>query len=160
MGGQGAGVLQRPPVCQVERSSVRCGVLNRRVPGRRGRFCCILLGALCHDNHVTLFTALADEPDDHTRFGTKYSISQPIAEPLKRTSLGIYGGAQCRRSKMLPKLSTLKIQSSTRMYIKGYKPLTDLEGELSPLSVLFGPNTVGKSNFLDASQLLSKLATS
>jgi predicted ATPase len=34
-----------------------------------------------------------------------------------------------------------------------------VEVRLSPLSVLFGPNASGKSNFLDALQLLSKLAT-
>ena len=31
---------------------------------------------------------------------------------------------------------------------------------LEPLTVLFGPNAAGKSNFLDALQLLSKLGTS
>lgn len=47
-----------------------------------------------------------------------------------------------------------------RIHIKGYKSLVDLEVELTPLAVLFGPNAVGKSNFLDALQLLSKLVTS
>ncbi len=47
-----------------------------------------------------------------------------------------------------------------RLRIKGYKSLTDLEVELEPLTVLFGPNAAGKSNFLDALQLLSKLGTS
>ncbi|WP_373025846.1 AAA family ATPase [Thioalkalivibrio sp.] len=44
--------------------------------------------------------------------------------------------------------------------ISGYKSLRSVEVELKPLSVLFGPNGAGKSNFLDALQLLSKLATS
>ena len=48
-----------------------------------------------------------------------------------------------------------------RILIRGYKlSLGDIEVRLSPLSVLFGPNAAGKSNFLDALQLLSKLATS
>jgi len=47
-----------------------------------------------------------------------------------------------------------------RIKIKGYKSLRDLEVSLKPLSVLFGPNAVGKSNFLDALQLLSKLVSS
>jgi len=47
-----------------------------------------------------------------------------------------------------------------RIHIRGYKSLVDLEVELAPLSLLFGPNAAGKSNFLDALQLLSKLATS
>ena len=48
----------------------------------------------------------------------------------------------------------------TRIHIKGYKSLADVEVKLRPLSVLFGPNAAGKSNFLDALQLLSKMATS
>lgn len=47
-----------------------------------------------------------------------------------------------------------------RIKISGYKSLRSVEVELQPLSVLFGPNGAGKSNFLDALQLLSKLATS
>ena len=48
----------------------------------------------------------------------------------------------------------------TRARIKGYKSLEDAEVRLEPLAVLFGPNAAGKSNFLDALQLLSKLGTS
>ena len=48
----------------------------------------------------------------------------------------------------------------TRARIKGYKSLEDVEVQLEPLAVLFGPNAAGKSNFLDALQLLSKLGTS
>jgi predicted ATPase len=44
-----------------------------------------------------------------------------------------------------------------RISIQGYKSLTKLEVRLQPLSVLFGPNAVGKSNFLDALQLLSRM---
>ncbi|MCP4493904.1 MAG: AAA family ATPase [Gammaproteobacteria bacterium] len=43
--------------------------------------------------------------------------------------------------------------------IAGYKSLKNSEVELKPLSVFFGPNAAGKSNFLDALQLLSKLTT-
>ena len=47
-----------------------------------------------------------------------------------------------------------------RIRIGGYKSLQDVDVSLPPLAVLFGPNAVGKSNFLDALQLLSKLGTS
>lgn len=46
-----------------------------------------------------------------------------------------------------------------RIKIQGYKSLRDLELNLEPLSVLVGPNASGKSNFLDALQLLSRMAT-
>ena len=48
----------------------------------------------------------------------------------------------------------------TRLQIKNYKSLAEIEIHLKPLSVLFGPNSAGKSNFLDALQLLSQIATS
>lgn len=44
--------------------------------------------------------------------------------------------------------------------IQRYKSLADADVRLSSLSVLFGPNAAGKSNFLDALQLLSGIATS
>ncbi len=47
-----------------------------------------------------------------------------------------------------------------RIEIKGYKSLTDVRVDLEPLVILFGPNAAGKSNFLDALQLLSRMATS
>lgn len=47
-----------------------------------------------------------------------------------------------------------------RVRIRGYKSLEDVEVHLSQLVVLFGPNAAGKSNLLDALQLLSKLGTS
>lgn len=47
-----------------------------------------------------------------------------------------------------------------RVKIQGYKSLADVEVSLQPLSVLFGPNAAGKSNFLDALQLLSRLVAS
>lgn len=47
-----------------------------------------------------------------------------------------------------------------RVRIKGYKSLGDVEVKLTPLTLLFGPNAAGKSNFLDSLQLLSKMATS
>ncbi len=46
-----------------------------------------------------------------------------------------------------------------RIKIQGYKSLVDLELNLTPLAVLIGPNASGKSNFLDALQLLSRIAT-
>ena len=47
-----------------------------------------------------------------------------------------------------------------RIKIQGYKSLVDVEVHLQPLTVLFGPNASGKSNFLDALQLLSRIVTS
>jgi predicted ATPase len=47
-----------------------------------------------------------------------------------------------------------------RIHIQRYKSLRDVEVELKPLSVLFGPNAAGKSNFIDALQLLSRIAGS
>ena len=47
-----------------------------------------------------------------------------------------------------------------RVRIRGYKSLVDVEAKLEPLSVLLGPNAAGKSNFLDALQLLSRLGAS
>src|SRR5256885_10019304 len=47
-----------------------------------------------------------------------------------------------------------------RVKIQGYKSLAAVEVQLQPLSVLFGPNASGKSNFLDALQLLSRIANS
>src|ERR1700749_2600258 len=46
-----------------------------------------------------------------------------------------------------------------RIRIKGYKSLSDVDVSLQPLSVLFGPNAAGKSNFLDALQLLSRMVS-
>jgi len=46
-----------------------------------------------------------------------------------------------------------------RIKIDGFKSLRDVTIELNELSILFGPNAVGKSNFLDALQLLSGMAT-
>ncbi|MBI5141728.1 MAG: AAA family ATPase [Nitrospirae bacterium] len=47
-----------------------------------------------------------------------------------------------------------------KIKIQGYKSLIDVDVTLQPLSVLFGPNAAGKSNFLDALQLLSRIAVS
>ena len=46
-----------------------------------------------------------------------------------------------------------------RIKIQGYKSLVHLALNLKPLSVLVGPNASGKSNFLDALQLLSQMVT-
>jgi predicted ATPase len=43
--------------------------------------------------------------------------------------------------------------------IDNYKSYTEFSVKLKPLSVLFGPNAAGKSNFLDALQLLSQLTS-
>jgi predicted ATPase len=47
----------------------------------------------------------------------------------------------------------------TRGRIRGYKSLKDVEVDLSRLTVVFGPNTAGKSNFFDALSLLSRMVT-
>jgi len=47
-----------------------------------------------------------------------------------------------------------------RIHIQRYKSLRDVNVPLRPLSVLFGPNAAGKSNFIDALQLLSRIAGS
>lgn len=48
-----------------------------------------------------------------------------------------------------------------RFSVSGFKSLEDVENfELDRLTVIFGPNAVGKSNLLDALQVYSKLATS
>ncbi|GAB4282969.1 MAG: hypothetical protein Fur0025_12550 [Oscillatoriaceae cyanobacterium] len=36
-----------------------------------------------------------------------------------------------------------------RVKVQGYKSLTNIDIELQSLSVLFGPNAAGKSNFLE-----------
>jgi len=46
-----------------------------------------------------------------------------------------------------------------RIKIEGYKSFRRLDLKLSPVSVIFGPNASGKSNLLDAIQLLSRMAT-
>jgi predicted ATPase len=47
-----------------------------------------------------------------------------------------------------------------RFKIENYKSLHKVDVILRPLSVLFGPNAAGKSNFIDALQLLSRIACS
>ena len=47
-----------------------------------------------------------------------------------------------------------------RIKIQGYKSLVSLEVNFGHLAVLVGPNASGKSNFLDALHLLSRVATS
>jgi predicted ATPase len=46
-----------------------------------------------------------------------------------------------------------------RLHIKDFKSLKDIEVELPRFAVLFGPNSSGKSNFLDALQALSRAGT-
>jgi predicted ATPase len=46
-----------------------------------------------------------------------------------------------------------------RIKIDGYKSFGSMELELRPLTVIFGPNASGKSNFLDALYLLSGVVT-
>lgn len=47
----------------------------------------------------------------------------------------------------------------TDVHIRGFKSLGDLKTPLHPLTVVFGPNAAGKSNFLEALLLLSRLVT-
>jgi predicted ATPase len=44
--------------------------------------------------------------------------------------------------------------------VKGFKSLADLEVSFPRLTVLFGPNAAGKSNLLEAVQVLSRIGTS
>lgn len=44
-----------------------------------------------------------------------------------------------------------------RLRVQGFKSLLDVELEMAPLVVLFGPNTAGKSNVLEALLVLSRL---
>lgn len=48
----------------------------------------------------------------------------------------------------------------TRFKVRGLKSLLDVDVSLPRLTVLFGPNAAGKSNFLDALQAFSRIATS
>ncbi len=48
----------------------------------------------------------------------------------------------------------------TRLQVRGFKSLLDVDVRLAPLVVVLGPNAVGKSNLLEAVQLLSHLVTS
>ncbi len=45
-----------------------------------------------------------------------------------------------------------------RIRIQGYKSLRDVDVALGELNVLFGPNAAGKSNFLDALQLVGRVS--
>src|SRR3989304_10356296 len=47
-----------------------------------------------------------------------------------------------------------------RIKIEGYKSFKNLDLTLDPITVIMGPNTTGKSNFLDALYLLSRAVTS
>src|SRR6266568_1462755 len=44
--------------------------------------------------------------------------------------------------------------------VHGFKSLADVEVSFPRLTVLFGPNAAGKSNLLEAVQLISRIATS
>lgn len=46
-----------------------------------------------------------------------------------------------------------------RLKVKGYKSLRDVEIHFEPLSIIFGPNAAGKSNILDALNLISRIVT-
>src|SRR5262245_51947324 len=45
------------------------------------------------------------------------------------------------------------------LHVRGFKSLIDLRVEFPELTVLFGPNAAGKSNLLEAVQMLSRIAT-
>lgn len=46
-----------------------------------------------------------------------------------------------------------------RFAVRGFKSLHDIEIEMRPFSVFLGPNAVGKSNFLDAIQMFSRIGS-
>ena len=46
-----------------------------------------------------------------------------------------------------------------RLHVRGFKSFADMTVELPRLSVVFGPNSAGKSNLLDAIQALSRIGT-
>ena len=46
-----------------------------------------------------------------------------------------------------------------RFAVRGFKSLRDIEIEMRPLSVFLGPNAAGKSNFLDAIQVFSRIGS-
>lgn len=48
----------------------------------------------------------------------------------------------------------------TRIRIRGFKSLRSVEVAFGPLTILYGPAAAGKSNFIEALTLLSRLATS
>jgi len=50
-------------------------------------------------------------------------------------------------------------QMITRVEISGFKSFTGFAVDLAPLSVIAGANASGKSNFLDALQIIKGLAT-
>ncbi len=47
----------------------------------------------------------------------------------------------------------------TKLAVKGFKSLRDVSVDFPRLTVLFGPNTAGKSNLLDSIQALSRIGT-
>lgn len=47
-----------------------------------------------------------------------------------------------------------------RIRVQGFKSLVDVEVDFKPLSVFFGPNAAGKSNLLEALQLLARITSS
>lgn len=46
-----------------------------------------------------------------------------------------------------------------RLKVQGFKSLHDIDIQMAPLMVLLGPNAAGKSNLLEAMQLLSRVVT-
>jgi predicted ATPase len=52
-----------------------------------------------------------------------------------------------------------EIAMLNRLHVTNFKSLANVTVELPRFSVLFGPNAVGKSNFLDAVQALSRIGT-
>jgi predicted ATPase len=46
-----------------------------------------------------------------------------------------------------------------KLTVRGFKSLADVSVDLKPLTVLFGPNSAGKSNFIEAVSFLSQSAT-
>jgi predicted ATPase len=60
----------------------------------------------------------------------------------------------------MPQKTLLRAQKMIkRLKVSGYKSLRDTEVHFQPLSVIFGPNAAGKSNLLDAMNLVSRMVT-
>src|SRR5437763_736100 len=47
----------------------------------------------------------------------------------------------------------------SQLVVKGFKSLADVKVNFPRLTVLFGPNAAGKSNLLEAVQVLSRIGT-
>jgi predicted ATPase len=70
------------------------------------------------------------------------------------------GGPLCYERRLPNPSKVARFGMLTRIRVQRFKSLVDTGPiEIAPLTVLFGPNAAGKSNFLDAVQVLSRLAS-